>query len=380
MRRFDVGGGMRGGWLEGWSTVAIFIALAGCGGSREPEPVVGSAGAEEPAQRATFHGTWNGARYDAHWVALAWQWPEGWGVFLSDRGPNEGEVGLPVGATYVQIRLGDAREPAAVEPGRQMTPTVVVAPNRDGSITPYEGEASATITLEDVRFTSAFDPEGSMPQTVGSATLEIDATFGADASHREGSLRGRGTIPIVFLGTPHVACRDAQPPATDFTWTETPDLRQIPAAPVHGDARGHAFTPASIFFERRMGRNGEEWSLVMSTEPSIGVPGIEHETLTVRFDRAPRRGRSTRTLASGGGYWQVCVGLGTTSWNADNGYAMEITRWQTGRCTPGEDGGPARLGTASGRIALVYRGTSESERGWVAGRFENVPIVTPSCE
>jgi hypothetical protein len=104
------------------------------------------------------------------------------------------------------------------------------------------------------------------------------------------------------------------------------------------------------------------------------------DLLTIRFDRAPRRGRSTRAMASGGGYWQACVGLGTTSWNADNAYALELTRWQVGRCTPGEAGQPARLGTASGRIIVVYRGFEESENSWVAGTFTNVPIVTPSCE
>ncbi|MFO0712818.1 MAG: hypothetical protein U0353_23395, partial [Sandaracinus sp.] len=238
----------------------------------------------------------------------------------------------------------------------------------------------ATVGLSAVTMSSAYDPSGSTPQTVGTATLDLDATFPADASHAAGNLRGQGEIPIVFLGAPHAGCRDVQPAPTDYTWTEEPNLRHVPSGPVHGNVRGRAFSPASLFFERRTTSSEEEWSMILSTEPTIGSPGVEHETLTLRFDRAPRRGRVTRAMASGGGYWQACVGLGTTSWNADNAYALEITRWQVGRCTPGEAGQPAHLGTASGRMIVVYRGFEESENSWVAGTFTNVPIVAPSCE
>lgn len=371
--------GSRAGWM-GLVLGTASLGLLGCGGGAAEPVAEATTGDEDTSPRATFSGTWNGARFDARWAALGWQWPGGWTVFLSDRPPNEGDVGLPVEATYVELRLGDTREPTATEPGHPVTPYVTVAPNADGSTTPYEGEATATAALTAITMTGTFDPESPTPQTVGSAQLELDATFAADASHAAGSLRGRGEIPIVFLGAPHLACRDAQPAPTDFTWTDVPNLRQLPDGPLHGNARGRAFTPANTFFERRSTSEGEEWTLVMSTEPQIGMPGVEHETLTVRFDRAPRRGRSTRAIASGGGYWQVCVGLGTTSWNADNAYALEITRWQSGRCTPGEAGAPARLGTASGRIIVAYRGFEESQNSWVAGTFTNVPIVTPTCE
>ncbi len=379
------------GWLVRTNDVTRVLSLAaigavtsigalGCGGGAAEPVAEETTGAEEDAPRTTFSGTWNGERFDAQWVALGWQWPGGWTVFLSDRPPNEGDVGLPVDANYVELRFGDTSQPVATEAGQTMTPFVTVAPNADGSTTPYEGEATSMVQLTEVSMTGSYDPSGSTPQTVGTATLELDASFGADASHAAGNLRGRGSIPIVFLGAPHVACRDAQPAPTDYTWAEAPNLRQVPSGPVHGNVRGRAFTPASIFFERRTTNGEEEWAMLMSTETNIGFPGVEHETLTIRFDRAPRRGRSTRAMASGGGYWQACVGLGTTSWNADNAYALEITRWQVSRCAPGEGGGPAHTGTASGRIIVAYRGFEEGQNSWVAGTFTNVPIVTPSCE
>lgn len=357
--------------------VALLSSSCG-GGAREPEPST-TAGAEE-TPRATFSGTWSGRRFDATWAALAWQWPGGWTVILSDRAPREGETGLPVEATYVELPFGDTREPAETEPGHPVTPHVTVAPDPDGSTTPYEGEATATAVLTQVSMTGTFDPSGTTPQTVGSARLELDATFGADANRPSGRLAGRGEIPIVFLGAPHAACVAAGPAPTDFTWSDVPNLRAVPDAPVHGSAQGRAFEPASVYFERRATADGEEWSLVLTTATEPGTPGVDHETLTVRLDRAPRRGRITRAMASGGGYWQVCRGLGTTSWNADNAQAIEITRWQSGRCTPGEAGQPARLGTASGRMIVVYRGLEESENSWVAGTFTNVPVLTPSCD
>ena len=50
-----------------------------------------------------------------------------------DRPPNEGDVGLPVEATYVELRFGDSQQPVATDAGRTMTPFVTVAPNADGS-------------------------------------------------------------------------------------------------------------------------------------------------------------------------------------------------------------------------------------------------------
>jgi len=106
----------RAGWL-GTMVGASSLLIASCGGGAA-EPVVDeTAGAEDPTPRSAFTGTWNGARFDARWAALGWQWPGGWTVFLSDRPPNEGDVGLPVDATYVELRFGDPRHPAATDPG-----------------------------------------------------------------------------------------------------------------------------------------------------------------------------------------------------------------------------------------------------------------------
>jgi hypothetical protein len=279
--------------LVGWtlSFGATFAAAsAGCGGGAAEPVVQETAGEEDTTPRSTFTGTWNGERFDARWAALGWQWPGGWTVFLSDRPPNEGDVGLPVEATYVELRFGDSLQPVATEAGRTMTPFVTVAPNADGSTTPYEGEATSTVSLTDVTMTGTFDPESPTPQTVGTATLELNASFASDASHAAGELRGRGEIPIVFLGAPHAACMNAGPAPTDYTWAEEPNLRQAPSTPLHGNVRGRAFDPTSIFFERRTTSSEEEWAMMISTEPTIGSAGVDHETLTIRFDSraAPR--------------------------------------------------------------------------------------------
>ncbi|MFO0712812.1 MAG: hypothetical protein U0353_23365 [Sandaracinus sp.] len=358
---------------------ASFVALGGCGGGAAEPVAEETTGAEDPTPRATFSGTWNGERIDARWAALGWQWPGGWTVFLSDRPPNEGDVGLPVDATYVELRFGDALEPTATEPGHTMTPFVTVAPNPDGSTTPYEGEGSATVGLSAVTMSTAYDPSGSTPQTVGTATLDLDATFPADASHAAGNLRGQGEIPIVFLGAPHAGCRDVQPAPTDYTWAEEPNLRHVPSGPVHGNVRGRAFSPASLLRashdEQRRGVVDDPLHRAHD-RLARGRARDAHAALRSRAatrTRDPRDGLGRRLLAGLRGPRHHELERRQRVRARDHALAG-------GRCTPGEAGQPAHLGTASGRMIVVYRGYEESENSWVAGTFTNVPIVAPSCE
>ena len=70
--------------LACWIGIGAWVALggSGCGGAAA-EPVAQETSGEEVTPRSTFSGTWNGARFDARWAALGWQWPGGWTVCWS---------------------------------------------------------------------------------------------------------------------------------------------------------------------------------------------------------------------------------------------------------------------------------------------------------
>src|SRR6187551_1663676 len=120
--------------------------------------------------------------------------------------------------------------------------------------------------------------------------------------------------------------------------------------PLAGAARGHGFTPVAV---RILQTHDGRWRLEIADrpfqQPTEGMPHGQY--LMIDLESAPRnRARITKRIAAGGGYWQVCDGLGTTSWNADNAYYLEITAWSV--TPPPAELQPyqrAAVGTASGR-------------------------------
>jgi hypothetical protein len=164
--------------------------------------------------------------------------------------------------------------------------------------------------------------------------------------------------------------------ARAFEWTDEPSIDDAPDAPVRGVVNGRPFEPVAIFFEPRFGN----WALVIANralpEPHALLPfGTESANIT-DLPRDLAVGTRQKSMSSGGGFFQILVEGDdrTTSWNAPNAYALELTKWDL-RPFDGEaeevlqDGG-----SASGRVVLVYEGTGSFGRAWVAGTFTDVPI------
>ena len=164
------------------------------------------------------------------------------------------------------------------------------------------------------------------------------------------------------------------PPPTSFAWTEAPALDMIPAGPIHGEANGKPFTVQSVYLEPSFGK----WELVLaekkldSPTDMIGLTRAVH----VEVDKPAAGQKYAHEMSYGGGFFQVQKGDkldDTTSWNAENAWVLEITKWDV---KPYDKNGDMfqQAGTASGRIAVCYKGYGDFKNSYVAGTFEDAVV------
>jgi hypothetical protein len=169
-----------------------------------------------------------------------------------------------------------------------------------------------------------------------------------------------------------------QPAPEAFTWSEAPTLDKIPAKPVVGEANGKPFNVQTILFEPAM-RGG--WRMVVADKKLDSPTGILVGCQHIDFDltEEPAAGKKmTRKMEYGGGYFQIEKGEKdkpgeTTSWNGDNAWVLELTTWDV---RPYDDKGSLfqAVGTASGRIAIVYKGAIGFKNSWAAGTFDKAVV------
>lgn len=164
--------------------------------------------------------------------------------------------------------------------------------------------------------------------------------------------------------------------ARAFEWTDEPSIEDAPDAPVRGVVNGRPFEPVAIFFEPRFGN----WALVIANralpEPHALLPfGTESANIT-DLPRDLAVGTRDKSMGPGGGFFQIRAGGDdrTTSWNAPNAYALELTKWDLQPFDAEAEEVLQDGGTASGRVVLVYDATASFGRAWVAGTFTDVPI------
>ncbi len=159
-------------------------------------------------------------------------------------------------------------------------------------------------------------------------------------------------------------------------WTESPTLDMIPHGPVRGMANGYEFTANTVFFEPRFGN----WRLVLAenllSSPLSPVPG--GQSVNIDLPEEPEPGSVfIKEMAYGNGYFQINKkgSEGTTSWNADNAYAVEITEWDV-KGFDRELGAFQVAGKASGRVFVVYSGEDweDFDNSWAAGSFTDVNV------
>ena len=161
-----------------------------------------------------------------------------------------------------------------------------------------------------------------------------------------------------------------------FAWTETPAVMQIPATPLSGMANGRPFSAASVVFEP----GSDQWRMIIRDQPLTDPTAVltGGQSINIDLPEFPTTGANfTRPMEYGDGYWQIgndpANPESTTSWNADNAWALEITNWQAADYD--ESGSLFQnAGTASGKIAICYKGGGSIQNSWVAGTFENATV------
>jgi len=164
------------------------------------------------------------------------------------------------------------------------------------------------------------------------------------------------------------------PPET-FDYTENPTLALIPLGAVRGQANGEEFTVNTIIFEPKSDGTWE----VKFCEADLDDPTevlIDGQYIYLDLAEAPEAGKVIeKPMEFGAGFFQITLpdGTGTTSWNADNAWVLEITDWNQEPWDPDDDFFQT-AGTASGRVAVCYKGYGDFENSWAAGNFDGAVI------
>jgi hypothetical protein len=158
-------------------------------------------------------------------------------------------------------------------------------------------------------------------------------------------------------------------------YTENPTFEKIPNAPIKGIANGRPFEAQAVYFEPSFGK----WSMMISDVPLNEPTGLifDAQTFNINLPELPAPGKNyTRAMKYGDGFFQVQTSDkrgDTTSWNTDNAYVLEITKWDV---NPYDEGGKIfqHAGSASGRIYIVYKGGTNIKESWAAGTFTDAPV------
>jgi hypothetical protein len=191
-------------------------------------------------------------------------------------------------------------------------------------------------------------------------------------------------VPAPVLPTPQlpVAPPVAAPLAApvnvpQYTWTEAPTLETIPLVPAAGMANGKPMGVAAVVFEP----GTTAWKLVLADKALEGPTGLITSGQSVNIDlpEAPAAGKNwTRKMEYGAGYFQInndpANAEATTSWNADNAWVLEVTKWDV---KPWDANGPLfqEAGKASGKISVCYKGDPTGiQSSWIAGTFTDAVV------
>jgi hypothetical protein len=181
-------------------------------------------------------------------------------------------------------------------------------------------------------------------------------------------------MPVVAPVAVPVAAPVNVPP---YTWTEAPTLETIPLVPAAGMANGRPMGVAAVVFEP----GTSAWKLVIADKALDGPTGLITSGQSVNIDltEAPAAGKNwTRKMEYGAGYFQINNDPAnleaTTSWNADNAWVIEVTKWDV---KPWDANGPLfqEAGKASGKFSVCYKGDPTGiQSSWVAGTFTDAVV------
>jgi hypothetical protein len=168
-----------------------------------------------------------------------------------------------------------------------------------------------------------------------------------------------------------------------FTYTETPTADAIPAWDLRGVANGEPFQVKTIIFSPI----SSQWKLQLIDSHLDPLKGIaiarqdkqDIQVINIDLPSEPTSGDVfEKEMSFGGGYFQIKKSPDseeTTSWNTDNAWIIEITKWDKKPWIEGA-GTFQQVGTASGRLYICFKGSEQGiKNSWASGIFENAAIV-----
>ena len=184
---------------------------------------------------------------------------------------------------------------------------------------------------------------------------------------------GGGAEPA---GSPASPAAPAKKAAPAFKWTAAPTLDAIPDGAIKGMANGVPFEVKSVVIQPSFGK----WSIKLWDKELKRPTGIAMGGQSINLSLPPGQiaagFKRVKALKYGDGYFQIRKDPKTdktTSWNAKNAYAIEITKWDVKPHDP-----KGRIfqyaGRASGRIAVVYKGYGDFKDSYAAGTFTNAVV------
>jgi hypothetical protein len=164
-------------------------------------------------------------------------------------------------------------------------------------------------------------------------------------------------------------------------YTPKPTLEQIPVWPVRGLANGEPFHAHTLVFVPEF----DQWRLQISDVAFDPLKGIafarsdrpDLQTIDLVLPYEPTAGAVfEKQLSWGDGIFQIKASAdapGTTSWNSDKAWVIEIDTWQR---TQLDVTRRSVVGKASGRLYVSFKGSPDGvQNSFVAGEFKDAPII-----
>ena len=161
-----------------------------------------------------------------------------------------------------------------------------------------------------------------------------------------------------------------------WEYTESPNLGMIPPEPVKGMADGRPLEIKSVIFQPFF----DNWSMELcDTAPEEPLDiGFSTEYIKIDLPRDIKVGSvfiHPMEWAGGDSLFQIKKKdeEGTTSWNSNAAWAIEITQWDV---KPFDQEGDIfqEAGVASGRVYICYQGSAGFLNSGVAGVFHNAVV------
>ncbi|MCU0662391.1 MAG: hypothetical protein MUC50_08720 [Myxococcota bacterium] len=169
----------------------------------------------------------------------------------------------------------------------------------------------------------------------------------------------------------------AAPVPGTFAWTEAPSFNLVPLTPATGMVNNQPFIVAGAVIEP--GFDPGSFRLTMFEKPLDSPTGLiaDQQYLSIDLPSPPTMGSSwIHPMEYGKGHWEVNspgAPAQRTSWNAENAWVMEITKWDVAEYNTAA-GGAQAVGTASVKLAVCYKGSASFANSFVAGTLDNVVV------